>query len=167
MDLKATLLKEHSKAQCMKVVKYVGGNKERFAALMKLFLQDEYRITQRAAWPVSYCVENHPELVTPYYKKLIDYLEKPDVPEAIARNTVRLLQHVDIPEKHHGRVMTVCFNFIQSNEAPISVKAFSLRVLENLSKQYPEILPELKAIILERWDYESPAFKSRARKILK
>ena len=157
---------EHSRAQCNKIVKYVGTDKDRFSALMKLFLGKEYRVTQRAGWPISYCVQHHPELIKPYYKKILDYLENPNVPEAVARNTVRLLQHVDIPEAHHGRVMTVCFNFIQSNETAIAVKAFSLRVLENLAKQYPEIVPELKAIILERWDYETAAFKSRGKKIL-
>jgi len=40
-------------------------------------------------------------------------------------------------------------------------------VLENLSKQYPEIKHELKVIIEERWDYETAAFHSRAKRILK
>ena len=40
--------------------------------------------------------------------------------------------------------MTACFNYIPNPDEAIAVKAFSLTVLENLSKQYPEILPELK-----------------------
>jgi len=39
--------------------------------------------------------------------------------------------------------------------------------LQNLSKIYPEIKQELKTIIEDRWDHESAAFKSRAKKILK
>lgn len=167
MDLKATILEEHSKAQCNKIVRYIGNNKERFAELMKLFFKGEYRVTQRAAWPMSYCVKKHPALIEPYYKALLDNLENADLHDSIRRNTVRLLQYVKVPEKFHVRVMTICFNFIQDNETAVAVKAFSLTVLHNLSKQYPEILQELKTIVEERWEYETAAFRSRAKKIFR
>ena len=134
---------------------------------MKCFLTGEYRVAQRAAWPVSYCVEAHPELIKPYFKKLVEKLNDPNLPEAVPRNTIRLFQEVEIPEKWEGPIMDYCFKAISSPSAPIAVKAFSMRVLENLSKKYPEILPELKLIIEERWDQETPAFKSRGRRILK
>jgi hypothetical protein len=57
MNLKETLLKEHSKANCMRIVKWVGDDQEKFYELFDLFLNAEYRVVQRAAWPVSYCVE--------------------------------------------------------------------------------------------------------------
>ena len=76
------------------------------------------------------------------------------------------LEHISIPERFHGRVMNICFNYISSPEEAVAIKAFSLTVLEHLSKQYPEIRSELKTIIEDRWDYESAAFRSRAKKIL-
>jgi hypothetical protein len=63
--------------------------------------------------------------------------------------------------------MNDCFEFIAGNDTPIAVKAFSLTILENLSASYPDIKPELKLIIEERWQYETAAFHSRAKKILK
>ncbi len=167
MNIKDSLLAEHSKKQTDRIVKYIGADAGRFAVLMKLFFAGEYRITQRAAWPMSYCVQNHPELIKPYFKKLLDFLQKPGVHAAVIRNTVRLLQDIDIPEKYHGQVMSICFDYIQDIKTPAAVKAFSLTILQNLSKKYPEILPELKTIIEERWSHETPAFKSRAKKILK
>jgi hypothetical protein len=62
--------------------------------------------------------------------------------------------------------MTACFQFISDVDTPVAVKAFSLTLLDNLSKEYPEITPELKLIIEDRWNDETPAFKSRAKKIL-
>lgn len=167
MDLRSAILEEHSKAQCDKIVRYIGNNKERFDELMKLFFKGEYRISQRAAWPVSYCVQKHPLLVEPYYKQLLDNLEKPGLHDSVVRNTVRLLQYVKIPKKYHGRVMTICFDFIQSNETAVGIKAFSLTVLQNLSKEYPDILHELKTIVEERWEHETIAFRTRAKKIFK
>ena len=166
MDLKKAILQEHSKKQCDRIVNYIGNDARRFAELMKLFFEGEYRVTQRAAWPMSYCVQNYPGLIKPYFKKLLTYLSKPDLHPAIARNAIRLLQVVEIPEQFHGKVMNICFNYIQDIETPVAIKAFSLTTLEQLSKKYPDILPELKLIIEERWDYESVAFKTRARKIL-
>src|SRR5688500_13978112 len=167
MDLHQAILKEHSKAQTEKIVKYVGNNPERFAELMKLFLGNEYRVIQRAGWPLSYCVEKHPELIKPYFKQSMDQLQKPAGHNAVHRNIVRLLQAVDIPKRYHGQVMNTCFEFIASNETEVAIKAFALTVLQNLSAVYPEIKPELKLIIEERWPYVTAAFHSRARKILK
>src|ERR1700754_4393395 len=98
---------------------------------------------------MRYCVKNHPKLINPYFKKLIDKLGTPGENDAVIRNIVRLLQDVQIPKKFHGQVMTLCFDFIQSNETAVAIKAFSLRILKNLSKQYPEIKPEIKTIIEE------------------
>jgi len=167
MDLLKAIEKEHSKTQCEKIVRYVGGDKERFGKLMQLFLKGEYRVTQRAGWPLSICVEKHPELIGPYYKQILPLLKKPGVHNAVVRNIVRLLQYVEIPERYHGEVMNTCFEFVAGNDILPAIKAFSLTILENLSVQYPDIKPELKLIIEERWPYEGPAFRSRAKKILK
>src|SRR5580704_589148 len=139
MDLHQLLRSEHSKKQTDRIVRFIGDDKARFAVLIELFFGDEYRITQRAAWPLSYCVRAHPELIGPYFKPLLDNLKRKDIHVAVIRNTVRLLQDVDIPKKYHGRVMSTCFDFIQSVETPIAVKAFSLSILSGLADQYPEI----------------------------
>jgi hypothetical protein len=167
MDLLQLLRSEHSKKQTDRIVRYIGDDPTRFAILMDLFFKGEYRITQRAAWPLSYCVRAHPALIGPYFKPLLDNLACKDIHVSVIRNTVRLLQDVDIPKKHHGRVMSTCFEFIQSPETPIAVKAFSLSILGNLSSLYPEILGELKLVIEEQWEHATPAFRSRAKRILK
>jgi hypothetical protein len=166
MDLLKAILKEHSHDQCHRIVKYIGDDKKKFADLMKLFFTGEYRVTQRAAWPVSVCVEHHPELIKPYFKKILNYMRQPGTHEAVWRNIVRLLQFVEIPKTHQGQVMNSCFEFISDPQTPIAIKADSLTVLDNLSRSYPEIKPELKLIIEERWEHETAAFRSRARKIL-
>jgi hypothetical protein len=167
MEILQLLKTEHSKKQTLRIVRYIGSDKNRFAVLIRLFFGDEYRITQRAAWPLSYCVRAHPVLIRPYFKRLLDNLKRKDIPVAVVRNTVRLLQDVDIPKKFHGQVMSTCFDFIQSVETPIAVKAFSLTILSNLAASYPEIRGELKLIIEEQWEHATPAFRSRAKKILK
>lgn len=167
MNLRTTILAEHSKNNCDKIVSWIGSNQDRFDELVHLFLHDEYRVVQRAAWPLSEIVLKYPGLVIKHLANILKNLKKTGIHEAVKRNTIRLLQDMDIPEKFHGEIMNLCFDYLTSpNEKP-AVKAFSLTVLDNLSKQYPEIKQELKTIIEDRWDLETAAFHSRARKILK
>ncbi len=167
MNLRQQILKEHSKTNCSKIVKWIGGSQKRFDELFYLFLNDEYRVVQRAAWPLSYAVIGHPELIQKHFGKLLKNLRKPGVLDAVKRNTVRLLQYVAIPQKYHGEVMDTCFSYINAPKEPVAIKAFSLTILQHLSLQYPEIKNELRLVIEERWDHETVAFKTRAKKILK
>ena len=166
MKLREQILKVHSKANCEVIVKWIGDSQQRFDQLFDLFLHDEYRVVQRSAWPLSQAVIEHPEFIQKHFSKMLKNLEKPGIHVSVKRNTVRLLEHISIPQRFHGRVMNICFNYIASPDEAVAVKAFSLTVLERLSNQYPEIRPELKTVIEDRWDYESAAFRSRAKKIL-
>ena len=167
MNLRATILAEHSKSNCTKIVQWIGDSQKRFDELIALFLGDDPLVVQRAAWPLSYAAIAQPQLIKKHFGKLIRNLQKPKIHDAVKRNTVRLLQDMTIPEKYHGDIMNKCFEYISSPDETAAVKAFSLTVLHNLAKSYPEIKNELKLVIEERWDYETAAFHSRARKILK
>lgn len=166
MNLKEEILKEHSKAQCTKVVNWVGGSQQRFDELFALFLADKYRVTQRAAWPVSYCVIAHPVFINKHWKKLISNLKKPNLHDAVKRNSIRLLQHIEIPEKYQGDLMDICFKYLESPTETLAVKVFSMTVLANLAKIYPEIKPELKLLIEDQLPNQSAGFKNRGKKIL-
>jgi hypothetical protein len=166
MNIKEALLDEHSKDQCSRIAKFIGQDKERFAELMRLFFEGEYRVTQRAAWPMSYCVRDYPDLVKPYFGRLLNNLKKPGLHDSIPRNTLRLLQHVSIPKKFHGQLMSTCFHFVEKPETATAIKAFSLNILFNFTTQYPAIVPELKLLVADQWENETAAFRSSGRKIL-
>jgi hypothetical protein len=167
MDLEKELLKKQSLMQCNRIVRYIGKDESRFRKLVKLFFKGDYRLTQHAAWPLSFCIQHHPPLAKPYFKIFIGQMSGDHAHPAVRRNIMRLFQFIEIPKSLHGKIMDICFRFISSTDEAIAVKAFSLRILENLSKVYPEILPEIKTIIEARWEFETPAFRSRAKKILK
>ncbi len=167
MNLREEILKEHSKVQCSKIVQWVGDSQQRFNELFLLFLNDEYRVTQRAAWPVSNCVAAHPEFIKTNFGKLLRNLQKPNLHDSIKRNSIRLLQHVDIPQKYQGDTMNICFQYLESPTEAVAIKAFSLTVLSKLAKQYPEIIPEVKILIEDQMPHQTAAFRTRARDFLK
>ncbi|MEQ8924790.1 MAG: hypothetical protein RLO81_03190 [Fulvivirga sp.] len=166
MDIKKELLKEHSKDQAEYIAAHIVTDKSKFKELMNLFLGDHYRTSQRAAWVVSKCHDNNPELIKPYLKEMIKNLGKGQH-VAVKRNTLRILQDIEIPEPLWGITADVCFKVMESASEAIAVKVFGMTVLANICQHVPELKNELKLIIEDQMPYGSAGFQSRAKKVLK
>lgn len=168
MDIKKELLKYQiqTKEQALRIAEYAVISGKNFQELMDCFLADDVRLAQRAAWSVTWATQKKPAYIQPYIGVLVSQLKRTDVHNAVIRNSIRILEDLEIPKEFHGEVMSICFDFIQNKAAPIAVKAFSLTILFKLSELYPEIKNELKIIIQENIDYESAAFRARGKKIL-
>jgi|SRR5688572_32069780 len=166
MDLKKRLDLGQSKTQTNEIVDYVNGIPNRFKALVEVYLKGPYRTTQRAAWPLSICVEKWPYLIDPHLKKIIISLQKPGVHDAVKRNTMRLLQFIDIPKRYHGLVADLCFEYLQNRKVAVAIRVFSMTVLANISQSQPDMKKELKLILEDQLPYGTAAFKSRGMKVL-
>jgi hypothetical protein len=164
--IKELLEAEHSKTQTLQIVDYIDNDKERFEALMQLFFSDDWCLNQRAAWPMPMIVKKTSDLISPYLERLIDNLENPSH-NAVVRNTVRLLQDIPIPEQFQGKVVDRCLKLIADPKEPTANRAFSMTVVYNISKTWPDLQNELRLLIESQMETESPGFKSRGRKILK
>lgn len=166
MDLTAAIRLEHSKKNCRIITEWIGNEQSRFDQLMLIFLGTDYCDSQRASWPMSESVIAHPSLVKKHLKALVRNLDRPGQHEAVKRNTVRILQYINIPRSLQGWVMDKCFQYLTDPLEKPAVKAYSLTVIHQLSCIYPEISNELRTIIEQQWDQESKAFRSRAKAIL-
>jgi hypothetical protein len=145
----------------------VGVNKKRFNSLVSIYLSGPFRITQRAAWPLSVCVMRCPALILPHLTSILNFVKKPGVHDAVKRNTVRLLQFIEVPKKYRGKVLDICFEFMNDKKQAIAIRVFSMTVIANVANHEPELLRELVILIEDELSHtSSPAFRSRARKIL-
>ena len=167
MKLREEILKEHSKKQCQKIVRWVGDDKKRFAELIYLMLHDEYRVAQRAAYPVSYCVQNYPELIKPWFGKMIKKMRDKKAHDAIRRNALRILENVDIPEKYCGQLFEISNNYLHDLKEPIAVRAFSISVMYNIAKKYSDLIIEIQHNAESLLHCGIPAMESRSKNILK
>ena len=166
MDIKAAILEEHSKAQAQKIANYIGRNKKRFEKLLDLFFGEDQRITQRAAYAVMHVVDNHPDIIQSYLSAILDNLQNP-IHVAVKRNSLRILQNVDLPEDLLGLAADLCFGFLNDTKEAVAVRVFAMQVCYNICVREPELAPELKAIIEDFYPHGTAGFKSRGRKILK
>src|SRR6187402_3127701 len=166
MNIQKALLVEYYRIQAEKIAKYIGDKPDRFKELMELFFGNEYIITQRAAWVMSISARKHTELIQPFLKKMIYNLEK-EVHDSVKRNTVRILQEIEIPEKLIGKAADVCFKLLSNSSEAVAIKAFSMTVLLNITKKEPDLKNELKILIEDQMPFAKAAFLSRGRKTLK
>jgi len=167
MDLKEAILKEHSKAQAILIRDYIDGNQALFDELMTHFYSNEYRVTQRAAWIMSHCIDKHPFLINPHLEGLVANLEQPKLHDAVKRNTLRLLQGIDLSEELMGPLVDICFKFLLDIKEPVAIRIFSMQVLFNICKKEPELADELRIVIEEFMPHGTAGFKSRGKRILK
>ena len=121
----------------------------------------------RTAWILSHCADAHPEIILPWIAKLVKSASDPNAPGAVQRNVVRVLQYVDIPRVHQGRIADLCFSFLQNPKIPIAVKAFSMTVLANIAAREPDLKHELSLVIEQMLPYGSSGLQSRGKKVLK
>ena len=157
---------EHSKQQTMAIVEYIGEDPKRFAELMKVFFAGDYRLTQRAAWPMNYCAELHPKLILPYLPKLLDCLEREDMHDAVRRNVVRLLQYIEIPKRLTGKVYSHCIDLLDDADQPAAVRAFAMTVATRIAKSEPDLINELRLIVSKHLPHATAAFRARAKQVL-
>lgn len=163
MNLLNEILKEHSKKQTTKVVKWVGEDAKRFEELMNLFLKEGGVVTQRASAMVGYCGVEQSQLLKPWNKKLLDYMEVQGTHPAVRRNILRIYQFVPVPAKFQGRLVDTCFRFLTSKDEPIAVKAFAMTILKKIAKENPDLKQEVKMVVEELLPYASPGIKARAK----
>ncbi|WP_120515939.1 hypothetical protein [Chitinophaga barathri] len=168
MDLRSEILREHSKENTAAIAAWVGNDPVRLARLADLFLYDEYRVVQRAAWILSQVAEKHPALIQPHLAAMVDRMGHPGIPVAVKRNVVRILRDMPVPEDLQGPVMNFCFQFLEDPKETIAVKAFSMKVLGDLAKIYPDIRGEIVMLIEDHLrEGATPGIRSRGMRTLK
>jgi len=167
MNFQTALQGGQSKALTISIVEEIIVEPKRMKEIVDLILDAPFRITQRAAWPLSVVAEKHQELLIPFLPVLVKKLAEKGNHPAVNRNIVRALQYITIPKKLEAQVLEHCFTFLNSNDEPLAVRCFSMTVIHNLVPKYPDIKHELASSISSQIDHQTAGFKARGRKILK
>lgn len=155
-----------SKTELKVITEQVRTNPFLFNELMAIFFNGPYRITNRAMWPVGWCVEVSPVLLNPYYKEIIYRLSNAETPVNLKRSLFRTLQFADIPKRYQGQIIDITLKALSDPAQPIAIRVFSMTVLYNLTDEIPELKNELIPLLEQNMPNASAGFASRARKVL-
>ena len=74
MNFRQLLEEGHSKTNTTIIVAEVSRSSKKMEELMTCFTEGPVQITQRAAWPISFIAQKHPELLNKYYDLFIRLL---------------------------------------------------------------------------------------------
>jgi hypothetical protein len=158
--------KDFSVAQRRKAVAYIGKDQHRFDLVIEEFLKGPYRHNQRAAGALFDVLRKSPHLLSPHIKRFLVQLDKPGNYPALTRNILRLLQIVDISEGFQGRAVNSAMRIMEDPQELVAAKVFAMTVLAKIAASQPELKREVRAVIEGQYPYGTPAFRSRARKVL-
>lgn len=167
MNILEELQKPHKLSIKNKIIRYVGSDPKRFDELVRIFLGDNYRLTQWSGWPLSDIVKEQPGLIRPYLKKVLTAIDKPGMHVAVKRNVMRLLQFIEIPKNVRGLAFDKAFGLFSDTSEPIAVRVFAMTVMKQVAMDEPELKKEVIIAIEEQLPYGSAAFINRGRKMLK
>ncbi len=167
MDLVKEILAGHSKFNSERVALLIGDNKQSLLNLIRLVMGEDQEIARKAAWIMRSCHDLHPDNISPYFGNLIGHLDKHrKVHDAVKRNILGVLKSSQIPRKFSGKLLDICFGFLESGLESVAVKAFSMDIISMLAVDEPDLLRELSLIIEDQMPYSTPGIKSKAKKIL-
>ncbi len=164
-ELRALILSEHSRAMADAVVQKIGIRPERLTALVELLSEGEYRLPQRAAYPLGIIGNKHPEMLQPHLHGLILKLQEPAHP-ALHRNIVRLFErctHSAFGIRTVGRGL---FYLPVRRGNTRGHQMFSMTALHRICLAEPELAEELCFYIEERLPYETARFIAGERRLL-
>lgn len=167
MDLQAELMAEHSKAQTMRIVGWIGDSPKRFGELAAIVRGEDPLLAQRGAWVVSHCAEADPGVLRDSVRDLLDCLRRPNLHDAIKRNVMKAASIVELDEESAGLAADIAFGLLGSPDEAVATKVYSMSVLQQVCEKEPELAQELKLHIEQQLPLtRKPAFHSRARHVL-
>lgn len=168
MNYEKKLSQPQSRKNADDIILHVGGDAARLKILSKLVFGSDRLLQQRAVWPFADILVADPHLAKPYFAELLKLLEDRTLHEAVARNTIRIFQSADLPEKYQARLFDFCLAAIPSEKMAIAVRAFSITVATRLCWLHPELIAELKMILSELSQQPmAPAIQVRIKRALK
>lgn len=151
----------------VKISLYVGADEDRFEALMDFLLDNDSEIARKAAWALSFCFKSNPFLFNKYVKVFLEIMGRKDVHVAVKRSATQVLQDMYIPEDLEGLAYDQGMEILHDPESAIAVKAYSLQILQNIAEKFPELKQELVQVVKDRMPFETAAFQSRGKKLIK
>jgi hypothetical protein len=167
MNLVDELRKRHSKTIKDRIVRYIGSDAKRFNELVKIFVGNDDLLTRWAGWPLSDVVRKHPAMIAPHLKQVLKLVDRPKAHEAVKRDVMRLLQFIDIPGKLAGLAFDKAFTLFSDSGEAIAVRVFAMQVMADVAMKEPGLKNEVILAIEADLPYGSPAYRSRARRLLK
>lgn len=134
----------------------------------------------RAAWILEFMCKANLELFLPYLDVFLEKVNTVHL-DAAVRPCAKICEYITeayygrLPSKtkkivttyHKEKITENCFDWLINDKQKVAAKAYAMRSLFLLGKEFEWIYPELKLILQQNYPIQSAAYKARARAIFK
>ena len=166
-ELENFLIEELS-IERVKALKKIDNSKkvELTSLLWEIMISNKHPQSWRAAWSLFHLVEKDKELIRPYIVKITELLPhfKHDGQK---REMMKILQIFPSKELNIGKLVDICFKFLDSQNESLAVRVHAMQIIYNISEIEPDIKPELKSTIIYHMQNGTKGFVGRGNKLLK
>lgn len=169
----------HSREKRKYYATIVLNNPDLLPILLKVVFDINDKISARAAWLFEFVARENLNAILPYLDTYIENMHTVRL-DAAVRPMAKVAEYLTVAYDHqtanetqqkltitHRKKITeACFDWMLSNQK-VAVKAYSMRTLYILGKEFDWIHAELLLILERDYNTHSAAFKARARDIIK
>ncbi|WP_430408971.1 adenylosuccinate lyase [Kordia sp.] len=169
----------HSREKRNYYAQIVLNNPELLPTLLEVVFTVDDKISARAAWLFEFVARENLDAILPYLDMYTEKMQTVHLDPAVrpmakvAEYLIEAYYH-KVPNKtqqklqlhHREKITEACFDWMISDQK-VAVKAYSMRSLFLLGKEFDWIHQELLLIIERDFASQSAAFKARGRDLIK
>jgi hypothetical protein len=143
-------------------------NPSDFETIYQLIFDMDEKVAWRAAWACQKISEKHPEWFTDKQFKKLATLAISTSHGGLHRGCVSILYNLKLPDPIPVDLLNACYEWMISPRFPISVQAYSMKIIYEIRQLEPDLFPEFRATLesISPHDY-SKGFNASRNNILK
>ena len=165
-NIKDAVLSIGSKEEVQALADWMGNDPEKFADLWNCIVSKDHPRYWRSAWVMDKLTAKYPQLLLSYREKLVQQLEIDHAP-GVYRAVLKAIVRNPIPEAVQGFLFDYAIKHLLNPQSSAAIQAHSMTIAYEIAKDIPELKEELRAVITDQAEYNTAAYQSRARQILK
>ncbi|MCL5128606.1 adenylosuccinate lyase [Algibacter sp. L4_22] len=169
----------HSREKRLFYANMMINHPELIPKLLDILFRVDDKISPRAAWVLEFMCSKDIETIIPYLDRFTENIYKVHLDPAV-RPVAKICEllakyynsrednriKTELTKVHQERIIETCFDYM-INDEKVAPKAYGMVALFLFGKHFDWVHPELKIILDRDYPKQSPAFKARARQILK
>lgn len=157
MTLENLLELDQSRKNIDQVVALIVGQPKLFEQLWQIFLRDQEPLSRRAAWAIDIMNEKYPFILQTHIDQLMEVIQG-FRHDGMRRHSLRIIESHHITPANIEKLTDICFRWLEDNTMPVAVKMYSIKILERIAGEEPEIIRELIDIIEIQMNEATPWF---------
>jgi hypothetical protein len=169
----------HSREHRKKHADLVVSNPDLMPKLLEILFQVNDKASCRAAWLLEFVARENLYSILPYLDIFTEQMHTVHLDSAV-RPVAKICEYLIeayyhrannhtkayLKPEHKERIMALSFDYLITHQK-VAAKAYSMKTLYLLGKEYHWIHPELATILEKDFNTSTAAFKARARHLLK